>query len=39
MGSGGIVFLKEEMLEHIVDQMAAQIEGFKEYKRHSRKNK
>ena len=32
----GVVFLKEEMLEKLVDQMAAQIEGFKEYKKQSK---
>lgn len=32
-GSGGVIFLKEEMLEHIVEQMTAQVEGFKEYKK------
>lgn len=32
-GSGGVVFLKEEMLEHIVEQMSAQVEGFREYKK------
>lgn len=34
MQSGGVVFLKEEMLETIVAQMSAQIEGFREYKKH-----
>jgi AbrB family looped-hinge helix DNA binding protein len=33
MGSGGVVFLKEEKLESMVEQMAAQIEGFREYKK------
>ena len=35
MNDGGIVFLKEEMLEGIVEQMSAQIEGFREYKKHT----
>ena len=35
--SGGIVLLKEEMLEDLVDQMSAQIEGFREYKKHGKK--
>lgn len=29
----GVVFLKEDMLEKIVAQMSAQLEGFKEYKK------
>lgn len=33
IGSGGVVFLKEEMLEQIVEQMSAQVEGFREYKK------
>lgn len=32
-GSGGVVFLKEEMLEKLVDQMSAQVEGFRELKK------
>jgi len=32
MHGSGVVFLKEEMLEKLVDQMSAQIEGFREYK-------
>ncbi len=39
MGSGGVVFLKEDRLEHIVEQMTAQIEGFKEYKKTGSKEK
>ena len=37
-GTGGVVFLKEEMLEHIVEQMSAQIEGFREYQKQENKN-
>lgn len=37
MGSGGVVFLKEEKLESMVEQMAAQIEGFREYKKNDNK--
>jgi len=33
MGSGGVVFLKEDMLENIVQQMTEQVEGFREYKK------
>lgn len=33
MHGNGIVLLKEDMLEHIVEQMSAQIEGFREYKK------
>ena len=33
MGSGGVVFLKEDRLEKLVDQMSAQIEGLKKYKK------
>lgn len=29
----GIVFLKEDMLEHIVEQMSAQIEGLREFQK------
>lgn len=36
-GTGGVVFLKEGMLEHIVEQMTAQVEGFKEYKKLGKK--
>lgn len=32
MQHGGVVFLKEEMLESLVEHMSAQIEGFREYK-------
>lgn len=32
MQKGGVVFLKEEMLEDIVEQMTEQIEGFRAYK-------
>jgi len=35
MHGSGVVFLKEEMLEEMVDQMSAQLEGFREYKKHS----
>ncbi len=31
-GAGGVVFLKEEMLEDIVERMSAQVEGFKAFK-------
>jgi len=31
-GTGGVVFLKEEMLEDIVAKMSAHIEGLKAYK-------
>ena len=31
-GSGGLVFLKEEMLESLVDNLAAQVEGFRAFK-------
>jgi len=34
-GPGGLVFLKEEMLENIVAQMAAQVEGFRALKNQS----
>lgn len=37
MGSGGVVFLKEEKLERMVEQMAAQIEGLREYKKNDQK--
>ena len=37
MGSGGVVFLKEEKLERMVEQMAAQIEGFREHKKNDPK--
>jgi AbrB family looped-hinge helix DNA binding protein len=36
-GQGGVVFLKEEMLEQLVDQMSAQIEGFREYQKIDKK--
>lgn len=39
IGSGGVVFLKEEMLEQIVEQMSAQVEGFREYKKNDNSNK
>lgn len=29
-GTSGVVFLKEEALEHLVEQMSAQVEGIKE---------
>lgn len=35
MTGGGVVFLKEEMLENLVEQMSAQVEGFREYKKKS----
>jgi len=31
-GHSGVVFLKEEMLESLVEQMSAQVEGFKAFK-------
>ena len=31
-GTGGVVFLKEEMLEDIVAKMSAHVEGLKAYK-------
>jgi AbrB family looped-hinge helix DNA binding protein len=31
-GNGGVVFLKEEMLEDIVAKMSAHIEGLRAYK-------
>lgn len=37
MHAGGIVLLKEAMLESLVEQMSAQIEGFREYKKHGNK--
>lgn len=36
MHDGGVVFLKEDMLEEMVDQMAKHIEGFREFKRNTR---
>jgi AbrB family looped-hinge helix DNA binding protein len=36
-GSGGVVFLKEEMLEEIVAKMSEQVEGFKALKNQSSK--
>lgn len=33
MNASGVVFLKEEKLERMVEQMAAQIEGFREHKK------
>ena len=33
MHGGGVVFLKEGMLEDLVEQMSAQIEGLREYKK------
>lgn len=33
MHGNGIVLLKEDSLEHIVEQMSAQIEGFREYQK------
>ena len=35
MHGGGVIFLKEEMLENMVEQMAEQIEGFRAYKEKS----
>ncbi len=35
MHGSGIVLLKEDMIEHIVEQMSAQIEGFREAKKHT----
>lgn len=37
-GPGGLVFLKEEMLENIVAQMSAQVEGFKALKNQRTEN-
>jgi AbrB family looped-hinge helix DNA binding protein len=34
MHGNGLVLLKEDMLEHIVEQMSAQIEGFREAQKH-----
>lgn len=34
MHSSGVVFLKEEMLEQMVEKMSAQIEGFRAFKEH-----
>lgn len=31
---GGVVLLKEDAIEHIVEQMSAQIEGLREYQKH-----
>ncbi len=39
MHGGGVVFLKEEMLESMVDQLSAQIEGFRAYKKSGHKEK
>jgi AbrB family looped-hinge helix DNA binding protein len=39
MGSGGVVFLKEDRLESIVQQMTEQVEGFREYKKLGTKEK
>jgi AbrB family looped-hinge helix DNA binding protein len=39
MGSGGVVFLKEDRLESIVPQMTEQVEGFREYKKLGTKEK
>lgn len=39
MHDGGVVFLKEEMLEDMVEQMAKHIEGFREFKKKNDKNK
>jgi AbrB family looped-hinge helix DNA binding protein len=36
-GGNGVVFLREEMLEKLVEQMAEQVEGFREYKKHGTK--
>ena len=38
-GASGVVFLKEEMLEGIVEQMSEQIEGFRAYKQTGKKDK
>lgn len=35
MNGAGVVFLKEDMLESLVEQMSAQIEGLREYKKHT----
>ncbi len=39
MHAGGVVFLKEEMLEELVDHMSAQVEGLRTYKQLGSKNK
>lgn len=36
-GAGGVVFLKEEMLEEMVERMAQHVEGFRELKKKSNK--
>jgi len=36
-GAGGVVFLKEEMLEEMVERMAQHVEGFREFKKKSSK--
>lgn len=35
MHGSGVVLLKEDMIEHIVEQMSAQIEGIREAKKQS----
>lgn len=37
MQQGGIVFLKEELLESLVEQMSAQVEGFKAHRNNKAK--
>lgn len=37
MHGSGLVLLKEDMLEHLVEQMSAQIEGFREFKQQNEK--
>lgn len=39
MHGSGIVLLKEDMIEHVVEQMSAQIEGFREAKKQSNPSK
>jgi len=38
-GTNGLIFLKEEMLEDLVERMSAQVEGFRRYKKHGRSEK
>lgn len=37
MHRSGVVLLKEDMIEHIVEQMSAQIEGIREAKKTKRR--
>lgn len=34
MHGNGLVLLKEDTIEHIVEQMSAQLEGFREFQKH-----